>query len=200
MKSEAIQLKILEMAGNVTNMTDLIERGFIKHNLDCLAEAMKKEGAINDAEKALTTEILTLAKDATTENERKKLVIFEQAVETLARMGDEAANLVERIEIKVHERLLFNDTAVEQYNETYNATKKSVRLMCEYLDKHDPALKRRVVDSGFHVKGLVERYRKEHAQRLIKGLCTPLGANLYFDMLDFTGNLARHASNVIKLF
>ena len=200
MKREAIQLKILEMANNVSAMSDLIERGFIEHNLDALTEAMKREGAINDAEKALTTEILALAKDASAETERKKLVIFEQAVETLERMGDEAANLVERIEIKVHERLMFNDTAVMQYNETYAAMKKSVRLMVEYLDKHDPGLKRRVVDSGFNVKGLVERYRKEHAQRLIKGLCTPMGANLYFDMLDFTGNLARHASNVIKLF
>ena len=46
----------------------------------------------------------------------------------------------------------------------------------------------------------MERYRKEHADRLVQGICTPLGANMYFDMLDFTGNLARHSSNVVKLF
>jgi len=56
-----------------------------------------------------------------------------------------------------------------------------------------------VIDNGFRVKGLVEQYRKEHADRLVQGLCTPMGANMYSDMLDFTGNLARHSSNIVKL-
>ena len=40
---------------------------------------------------------------------------------------------------------------------------------------------------------------KEKVSRNACKLCTPLGANMYFDMLDFTGNLARHSTNVVKL-
>jgi hypothetical protein len=47
---------------------------------------------------------------------------------------------------------------------------------------------------------LVERYRAEHMERLVKGVCTPMAANMFFDMLDFTGNIARHSSYVVKLF
>jgi Na+/phosphate symporter len=77
---------------------------------------------------------------------------------------------------------------------------QSIDMMKQFLVKKQPEMKKKILDNGFHVKFLVERYRKEHADRLVKGLCTPMGANMYFDMLDFTGNLARHASNIVKLF
>ena len=123
-----------------------------------------------------------------------------QVVETLERMGDETANLVERIEIKVAEKLLFSDLGVSEFNETFGAMKRSIEMMIEFLKKKDPALKDRIIDNGFHVKELVERYRKEHFERLVQGICTPMAANMYFDMLDFTGNLARHSSSIVKLF
>ena len=72
-------------------------------------------------------------------------------------------------------------------------------MMREYLRSQNEALKESTIKNGFHVKDLVERYRKEHADRLVQGDCTPMAANMYFDMLDFTGNIARHASNIVKL-
>jgi phosphate:Na+ symporter len=118
----------------------------------------------------------------------------------IERMGDEAASLIERIEIKIAEHLLFSEAGVAQFNETYNAMKKSVEMMREFLKGKDHGVKERIIENGFHVKELVERYRKEHANRLVQGLCTPMGASMYFDMLDFTGNIARHASSIVKLF
>jgi phosphate:Na+ symporter len=114
-------------------------------------------------------------------------------------MGDEVSALIERIEIKVAEKLLFAEDAVRQFNETYAAMKDSVAMMRKYVAANDPVLKDKVIENGFHVKELVERYRKAHADRLVQGICTPMGANMYSDMLDFTGNLARHSSNIVKL-
>jgi Na+/phosphate symporter len=108
--------------------------------------------------------------------------------------------LVERIEIKNAEHLLFSDIGVAQFNETFGAMRKSVEMMREFLNTKAGILKDKIIDNGFHVKALVERYRAEHADRLVKGICTPMAANMFFDMLDFTGNLARHSSNIAKLF
>ena len=77
--------------------------------------------------------------------------------------------------------------------------KTSVQMMREYLRTKSGELKEAIVKNGLKVKDLVELYRKEHADRLVQGDCTPMGANMYFDMLDFTGNIARHASNIVKL-
>lgn len=195
-----IEIKSREMADKVYEMLILVEKGFMENKSLPLSDAMKEENLINEMEKTLTVRILELSKTMKAKDETKELVSLEQTVETLERMGDEAAGLIERIEMKIAEHLLFSDIGVEQFNETYNVMKKSVEMMREFLINKDQALKERIIDNGFHVKELVERYRKEHTDRLIKGMCTPMAANMYFDMLDFTGNLARHSSNIVKLF
>jgi phosphate:Na+ symporter len=194
-----IRSKVLGMADSVCEMLQLIEKGFMANKIEPLTAALEKEDGINELEKTITGEILEMSRAARGDDEKDSLSVSEQLVGAFERMGDEAANLVERIEIKVHENLLFSETGVAQFNETYGAMKRSAEMMRDYLKSHDTAVKERVIDNGFHVKELVERYRKEHSDRLVRGICTPMAANMYFDMLDFTGNLARHASNVVKL-
>lgn len=197
---EAMREKATVMADIVHEMVELVEKGFMEHKAEFLDTAMARENSLNEMEKALTQRVLELSKTAKTDADSKGLVMWEQVIETLERMGDEVANLVERIEIKNEEHLLFSDMGLAQFNETYGIMKKSVDMMCLYLRGKSEELKERIINNGFSVKALVERYRKEHTERLIKGICTPIAANMYFDMLDFTGNLARHASNVVKLF
>ncbi len=192
--------KIILMAQKVCDNLLLIEKGFMDNNLEPLALAIKEEHLINEMEKVFSKSIIEISKQATGADERKRLAVMSQIVETLERMGDEEANLVERIEIKVVEKLLFSDLGLKEFNETFGVMKKSVEMMIEFLKKKEPALKDRIIDNGFHVKELVERYRKEHFERLVQGVCTPMAANMFFDMLDFTGNLARHSSSIVKLF
>lgn len=200
MNIKEIQDKTLLMADKIYGSLLLIEKGFMDNKLEPLTQAVKEEQLVNETEKILTKNIIDLSKQAASPDEKKNLALMEQVVETLERMGDEETNLVERIEIKVVEKLLFSDLGVNEFNETFNATKRSVGMMIEFLKSRDPALKDRIIDNGFHVKGLVERYRKEHFERLVQGICTPMAANMYFDMLDFTGNIARHSSSIVKLF
>jgi phosphate:Na+ symporter len=200
MDIKEVRSKTAVMADKAYEMVGLIEKGFMENRSEPLSAAMRTEDSINEMEKGLTKDILELSASPVTEKEKRELVTLEQIVETLERMGDEAAGLIERIEIKVAEKLLFSDAGVAQFNETYHAMKRSVEMMREFLDSKDKTLKERVIDNGFHVKELVERYRKEHTERLLKGGCTLMGANMYFDMLDFTGNLARHSSTIVKLF
>jgi Na+/phosphate symporter len=192
-----IRNRAFGMADIVSEILGLIERGFMENKESHLSESMKKEELLNESEQALTREILSISRSA---DNKRELAALAQAVETFERMGDEASGLVERIEVKVAEKLLFDETSVNQFMETYGAMRKSVDMMRDFLKYKDSSIKQRVVDNGFRVKELVERYRKEQADRLVQGVGTPLGANMYFDMLDFTGNLARHSSNVVKLF
>jgi phosphate:Na+ symporter len=197
MEIKDLKAKAISMADKVLEIVELIDKGFMENRAEFLAEAMSLEHGINETEKALTREILGFSKSV---KDRKELAVMAQMVETFERMGDEAASLIERIEIKVAEKLLFSEIGVEQFNETYGTMKRSVEMLKEFLGGGAGVLRERIIDNGFCVKALVERYRKEHAERLVRGECTELGANMYFDMLDFTGNLARHASNIAKLF
>lgn len=196
-----IETRVLGMIDGLIGLLELIEQGFMQHRMDHLARAMELEHRLNVTEKELTAAILGLSKAVTGEGEERRiLALLQQLVVTLERMGDEAASIVERIEVKVSEKLLFSEKGLAQFNETYAAMRVSVALMRQFVERREPATRERVIDNGFHVKELVERYRTEHTERLIQGICTPMAANLFFDMLDFTGNLARHSSNIVKLF
>ncbi|MDD5495959.1 MAG: PhoU domain-containing protein [Candidatus Omnitrophica bacterium] len=200
MTIDEIKTKTISMADRVYEMVELISRGFMENKSEPLSKALETENVINEMEKKLTKDVMESSRSSSSEDERRVLSVLAQAIGTLERMGDEAASLIERIEIKVSENLLFSQLGVDQFNETYNAMKESVSGMIKFLKKPDSVLKDRIINNGFHVKELVERYRKEHSDRLVKGVCTPMAANMYFDMLDFTGNLARHSSNIVKLF
>lgn len=196
MDIKSIRNDIALMADKVGEMVSLVEEGFMKNKMDFLTLAMHKEDEINNMEKALMEEILKLSMKT---KDKSELSNLSQVVETLERMGDEASALIERIEVKVAEKLLFAEEAVKQFNETYITMQGSITMMRKYLDGKDPGLKDKVIENGFRVKDMVERYRKEHADRLVAGMCTPMGANMYYDMLDFTGNLARHSSTIVKM-
>lgn len=196
MDMQGIRDGIFAMADKVSEVVDLVEEGFMKNKMEFLTVAMQKEDEVNKMEKALMEEILKLAMKA---KDKSELSSLSQVVEMLERMGDEASALIERIEVKVAEKILFAEEAVRQFSETYKTMKGSVVMMRKYLGARDPSLRDKVIENGFRVKELVERYRKEHADRLVQGLCTPMGANMYSDMLDFTGNIARHSSNIVKL-
>jgi Na+/phosphate symporter len=200
MKLSEIRDKVIVMACGVSDMAELCERGFTEHKKEFLNKAMAIEQMLNNSEKSITQAIFDAGPSFATDADRKEAAIYQQAIETLERMGDEGVNLVERIEIKIAEGLLFSEIGVEQFIETYDIMKRSLKMLCDFLKHPDPELREKIVDNGFVVKGLIERYRKEHSERLVKGLCCPMGANMYFDMLEFTGNLARHASNIAKLF
>lgn len=192
--------KTVAMSDKICSILDLIDKGFMENKIEPLERAMKEENLINEMEKSFTNEVFEFSKTVKDPIAKKELALIIQAIETLERMGDEAASMIERIEIKVSEHLLFSDIGVEQFNETFNTMRDSVSMMRQYLVKPSSGLREKVVDNGFKVKSLVERYRKEHFERMVQGICTPMGANMYFDMLDFTGNLARHSSNIVKLF
>jgi len=196
MEISEIRSMAISMADKVYEILRLIEDGFMKNKMEFLTAAMREESEVNKMERTLTESIIGLSK---TSPEKRSLAELAQMIEMLERIGDEAMELIERIEVKVNEKLLFTEDAVKEFNQVYAATKSSVEMMREYLRKKDPAIREKVINNGFCVKELVEQYRKEHADRLVRGECTPMGANMYFDMLDFTGNIARHSSNVVKL-
>ena len=197
---EAMRSDVISMADKVYEMIVLVERAFMEHKPEFLTGAMACEKVLNEMEKSLTQKVIDLSKTMSQKSDRKGLIIWQQVIEALERMGDEASNLVERIEIKNAEHLLFSDMGVAQFNETYGIMKKSVDMMRLFLKGKSEELKKGIIDNGLSVRALVKRYREEHTERLVKGICTPIAANMYFDMLDFTGNLARHSSSIVTLF
>lgn len=187
---------ILEMADILKKVLGLIQEGFMEHKVSFLSKAIEAEKNINILQKAVMDKVIVDSKKKSMA--KSELVTASQIAETLERIGDECINLIERIEIKIEENLLFSEEGVGEYIEVFDAAKKSFDMAAGVLQSANKTAAKTVIANGLHVKELVEKYRKTHNERLVKGICDPRTSNMFFDMLDFAGNIARHSSNAVK--
>lgn len=197
MKDLKVYLK--QMSKVIVEMADLVYKGFMENDALYLNSALNKERIVDDLEKEITAEIVKISKglDKKTHTE---LILLEQTAQNLERMGDELRYLMERIEIKIAEKLFFSEIGLEQYKQVFEKMHKSLNLTVEFLNEGKKELLDTVSKNGKEIKKLIEKYRVEHVERLTKGICEPRAANMYFGMLDFTGNIARHCTNIARSY
>jgi len=196
---EKIVVDLKKMTNTLSEMIDLVYQGFMENDTHYLNRALNKENIMNDLEKEITDSVVQVSRTLD-EKGQKEFVLLVQVAQNLERMGDELRYLMERLEIKIVEDLLFSDIGVEQYKDTFEKMRKSVNLTIEFLDKNKNELLETILTNGDDVKKTVEKYREEHLRRLTKGLCKPRAANMYFDMLDYMGNIARHCTAIARIY
>ncbi len=196
---EKIIANLKKMASILSEMVNLVYQGFIENDTHYLNSALNKEQIMDDLEKEITTFVIQGSRRLD-EKGQKEFVLLEQFAENLERMGDELRYLIERMEIKIIENLLFSDIGVEQYKDVFEKMRKSVNPTIEFLNENKSELLEMILKNGDEIKKMVEKYREEHVKRLTKGICEPRAANMYFDMLDFTGNIARHCTAIARIY
>lgn len=188
-----------KMAETVEGMVNLVYQGLIENEAHYLDSALNKERILDDFEKEVTGAMVNLSQELDKE-EYSRALFLGQAAQNLERMGDELRNLIERIEIKIAEKLLFSQIGVEQYQDVFKRMQESVNLARNFLKDNPAEILEKILQNGEQIKKLVEQYRKQHLERLAEGICQPRAANLFFDMLDFTGNIARHCTNIARIY
>ena len=196
--NDKIKKSIQDMAAIVTEMVDITYRGFKQNDIHILDDVLGKETSLDSIEEEVICEIVELSKNLD-EPEKQKLVVLGQVAQNLERIGDEFRSLIERIEIKISDKLEFSEAGAAQYKEVFKTMKKSVDLMVEFLNTDRAELLDAVLANGDEIKKLVEDARSAHLERLTKGICQARASNMYFDMLDFTGNIARHCTNIARI-
>jgi phosphate:Na+ symporter len=197
MKNE-LQDSLLKMSKAIMEMVDLVYKGFIQNDAHYLDSALNKERIVDDLEKKITVSLIETSRELK-DLERRQLVLLGQIAQNFERMGDELRYLIERIEIKIAEELFFSEIGMKQYQEVFEKMRSSVTLVDKFLGEKAMALLDQIKRNGDEMKQLVEQYRVEHLDRLTRGICQPRAANIFFDMLDFTGNIARHCTNIARI-
>lgn len=188
-----------QMAAVAREMVDLVYQGFMENDIDYLNSVLNKERIVDDLEREITAKALELSKGLD-KKERRALVLLTQSAQNIERIGDELRSLIERIEIKIAEKLFFSEIALKQYAEVFSTMRRSLEMAIEFINQGKPEILDSILENGLKIKELVERYRIEHIERVTQGICQPRAANMYFGMLDFTGNIARHCTNIARSY
>jgi len=194
-----VRQKINEMAGLTLSMLQNTFDGFIKHDLEILAGVLKDEQRLNEMEGALTLSLVDISKAKITAVDKKNIMLMSNIVADLEEIGDYIKDMIERIEIKIEEKLLFSDDALDEYKHMYNVVETELEDAEKALRMQDKNFARRILcNTEDHVDKLVQQYRDNHAKRLIAGICLPRACNMFLNLLDFTAQVSHHTKAIAK--
>jgi len=197
--------RLMEVKKEINKITILLEQmfettqeGFVKNSLEPLKEVLRKEESINELERQIVASCAQLSKSGLLASDQKRLRSLMEVIGDLERIGDLCEDIVERVEIKIWEKLYFSDEAVKEYGKLYSKVKVVLEQVFEGLTEANEEIAKIGIKSAKEIPGLVERFKRAHSERLIKGICTPRAANFFVDMLEFMEQISSHAIRIAK--
>ncbi len=192
-----IRNKIIEMAKLSLKMWQTTFQTFMEHDLDLLAEVLKDEDRLNNYEKEINTELINLVK-ATNGETKQSAIIYADVAGDLELIGDYCKDILERVQIKIEEKLLFSDETVKEYIVLYNIVENELKKSVDAFSKDELCVLKELSKGHKGVNNLVDDYRRRHTERMIEGLCSPISCNMYLNILDFTAEVYHHTKNIAR--
>jgi phosphate:Na+ symporter len=194
----SIKKDIALMAKQALDMWKSTHQAFMEHDLDLFPKILSEENKLNDLEKELTARLVELGRASASGEDKIQVTIYADVVGDLELIGDYCKDILERVQIKIEEKLLFSDEAVNEYGELYQKTEEALEEVVFALDKDSPEAVKTVLKKEEPVDVLVDEYRRRHDQRLIDGICSPMACNMFLNMLDFTAAVYHHTNRIAK--
>ena len=199
MELEPIRDIVKEMAILAYNMLEGTYQGFMEHDRDILSQVLKDDDRLNEMEKKVDLALVEISKvEKINSTDRNILINLANMAGDFEAIGDYCKDMIERIEIKIEEKLLFSEEAVAEYQHLYEAVRTSLGQVVNALKMNDYKFISGLLCEGNHVEELVDKYRQNHAQRLVRGICVPRSCNMFLNLLDFTAAIYNHANKVAK--
>jgi len=198
-----IKEKIDQMAELALSMLADTFDGFMKHDLDKLSSVLKQEDKLNEAERSLTFSLVEVSKEKSKGVDSRYITLLVEIIADLEEIGDYVKDMIERIEIKIKEKLFFSEDALSEYSHLYNVVHTALSDVVNSLKMNDKNFAKRILGDEEHVDRLLAKYRDAHTKRLILGVCDPRAGNMFLNLLDFTAQIFRHtrsiADNILDL-
>jgi len=200
---KSLKKEIAGMSALSLKMWRVTHRTFLEHDADLIAGILVDENKLNNLEKELTAGLVEVARATGDSKEKAEVFIYADVVVDLELIGDYCKDILERVQIKIEEKLMFSEDAVKEYEDLYHKTEDALEEVTVALERDNPGVLKTVLKSEEHIDTLIDGFRARHNERMLAGICTPMACNMYANMLDFTAAVYYHtkkiARNLLKL-
>jgi Na+/phosphate symporter len=188
---DEINNDLLEMLNHTKEMLEMLCEGFKRNNLDSL-------GKVEALEKNLYKDSESLFKSLLDEKTEEGINHFIPVPEHFNRIGNGLRKMLNAIDKKVTGDVLFSDKSVTEAYKLFSELQELLTCLGDCINTCNRVLVDHICD---RVKGLCERadeYAIFHEDRLISGVCTPLSAPIYLDILDSFKSIAWHTGEITR--
>ena len=187
----AINNDLLEILNHTKEMLELLDKGFKKHNLEYLEKVEGLEANLyKDSEKLL--------KPLLDERDAMGINHFIPVPEHLNRIGKGLNKMFNAINKKVTDDILFSDKSVTEANKLFSELQELLNGLCDCINTCAGALVEHICSSVKELCELADEYAIFHEDRLISGVCTPMHAPIYLDILESFKSIAWHTGEITR--
>jgi len=172
--------------------------GLMKNDIDILNQVLKDETKITEVYNNLVTSAIEISKKKLSGKAKKIVVDLINIISAIEKMGNLCIRLVERIEYKISERLLFSEAAVEEYKELCNNIDEILSNTIEAMKINDKKLAKKILKNKSSLYALIEKSRANHIDRSARGICDEWAKIRYLDMLDFIKDIVDHCMETVR--
>ncbi|TNF53382.1 MAG: hypothetical protein JSV71_04180 [Nitrospiraceae bacterium] len=179
-----------EMANEAEDCISLIQIAFIYNNAQPLGNYKDTVGAIKKEEDHMTKAITEYAAD------NPELKPYVSVSIHLLRVWDGIGKLLDLIDKKIRDNILFSDKAVNETTFLLQRLIEMLRPTADIILARNTYLSLYIKESQAGVQRRAVDYATLHENRLIEGVCLPAASSVYVNMLDAIKSIAWHTKEI----
>ena len=168
----------------------LLETAFIHNSPGLLKGCRGKLDSMKKAETEVTARITGLIR------ENRDLIPYLETSQLLFRIGEHIEKLLETVNKKIKEDILFSDRGIKEINLLIKKLSEIMKTTADLFLIKNPVLIRYIKESEADLANKTLEYSTLHEERLIEGLCLPVASPLYLTMLNSIQNIGRDAKDI----
>ena len=133
------------------------------------------------------------------EAERFGLIRLHGILSSLEIVGQNLGGLVQPLEKKIKDGVLFSDKAVTQTNYLFDQHAGMIRSILDIVKTDNDFLKKYLLEEARKLVQACADFATEHEDRLIEGVCLPQAAPIFLAILDRFRTIGEHEVEVANL-
>ncbi|MGD6815452.1 Na/Pi cotransporter family protein [Metabacillus sp. 84] len=160
--------------------------------------ALQIEEAINNLDRKITDYLILVSRNELNEDETSEHSVLIDTVRDLERVGDHFENIIELVDYKLSNKVKITDEALDDLDEMFELTVKTLSYAVQSLDDRDHGLANRIFEAEDRIDRMERTLRKKHILRMNSGECSAQAGMIFVDIVSNLERIGDHCVNVAE--
>lgn len=200
---ETPSIAILQAKNEVVRMAEIVIESlkttinaFKTRDSKSIEFVLEREKLINALEKEIIDYLVLFSDKNLSDEEKHKVFVMMYAINDYERIGDHCENIIELIKEMKDEDSVFSKTAYDEYEIISNCILETVTNSTIAYKNNDIDLAKTCIPIEEEVDRLEEEYRKNHMDRINKGICETTSGVKFLDIISNFERISDHSLNI----
>lgn len=190
------QKEVVRMGEVVIESLEKTIEAFKTKSSKNISFVLEREKMINGLEKEIIDYLVPLADKNLSDEEKHKVFVMMYSINDYERIGDHCENIIELIQEIKDENSVFSKTAFDEYEKISSDILKIVRDTTNAYKNNDLDLAKNCISIEEEVDILEETYRRNHMDRINRGICEINAGVKFLDIISNFERIADHSVNI----